>query len=106
MIRTFLALPLPENLQMYLSRLSIPILDSRDKINWVPPKNIHITLAFLGDTDEATLESLAKDLEEVISTYSALSLQTDETGVFPHANDPKILYVGAFSFTAELSQLR
>jgi len=106
MIRTFLALPLPRGIRRYLSELCIPIMDSRDKINWVKPANIHITLAFLGDTEEKLLEEQGQRIQELVAAATPFELELDETGVFPHANDPKILWTGAIPFSNDLTNLR
>ena len=102
LIRSFLALPLPDTLQNYLAHLSDPFLDKRDRINWVAPQNIHITLSFLGDTDLEQLDNQAELLSDYLAAQPALQLITTDTGVFPHANDPRVLWVKAVALNRTL----
>ena len=111
-VRSFLALPIPEAVQGYLSALATPILDNRDKINWVNPGNIHITLSFLGEADPACFEEQATQIAMLVARHSGFDLGTTGTGVFPHANDPHVLWVGAapydnrlLTFKADLDNL-
>ncbi|MEA3285827.1 MAG: RNA 2',3'-cyclic phosphodiesterase [Candidatus Marinimicrobia bacterium] len=94
-IRTFLALPLPRELRGYLFTLADQIKDPQDQINWVKRANIHITLNFLGDTNPELIEEQARGLEALVGSFSAIDIGITDTGIFPHANDPRVLWVGS-----------
>jgi 2'-5' RNA ligase len=85
MIRTFLAVELTEDLRVQIgqvqqdlkSRLSCE--SSKDiRITWVQPVSIHLTIAFLGDTDK-----------------SRICIPIERFGVFPRLQQPRVIWVGA-----------
>ncbi|NQV29958.1 MAG: RNA 2',3'-cyclic phosphodiesterase [Candidatus Marinimicrobia bacterium] len=105
-IRTFLALPLPPELKSYLKRLVTPIKNNQDKINWVKDANIHITLNYLGDTDPEIINEQALRLESMFATLPTLKLGTTDTGIYPHANEPRVLWVATAPYGDALSSLK
>lgn len=104
-IRTFLAIPLPSEIRDYLISFVQPIMDRDNHINWVKQENIHITIAFLGDTDPTVVEEQAKGIEDLLVQYPAVDMGLTDTGIFPHANNPRVLWVGAMPFNTSLVNL-
>lgn len=76
MIRAFLALPVPDDISDRLSILQHRLPLARP----VPRENFHITLAFLGEQSEDTLEEL--DAELSLKSLAAPMLKIDGLGVF------------------------
>jgi 2'-5' RNA ligase len=105
-IRTFLAFPIPEEIKVYCKNLLEPIVDRRDKINWVKPENIHITLNYLGETDSEKIEEHARSIEKVVQEFPAFELGTTETGIYPHANEPRVLWVGSAPYDLTLNTFK
>ncbi len=105
-IRTFLALPLPAELKHYLKRMVAPIRNRQDKINWVKAENIHITLNYLGDTDPDVIDEQALRLESMFATLPVLKLGTTDTGIYPHANEPRVLWVATAPYDTALATLK
>lgn len=94
-IRTFLAFPIPEHIKGYFTDMLAPIVVKQDKINWVKRENIHITLNYLGETDSEQIEEHATHLSAITNQYPPITLSTSDTGIYPHANEPRVLWVGA-----------
>lgn len=105
MIRTFLAIPIPTKLQKYIADFADPIKVREDHINWVAQDNIHITIGFLGETDPNVIEEQAQGLSEVIAGYSPMRIGLTDTGIFPHANSPRVLWIGAAPYSKALFSL-
>jgi len=105
-IRSFLALPLPNELKQYLKRLVEPIRNKQDNINWVKQENIHITLNYLGDTDPEVIDEQALGLESMLASFPILKLGTTDTGIYPHANDPRVLWVSTAPYNETLTLLK
>lgn len=61
MIRLFVALSLPHDLQVRLSGLRGQVPGAR----WVPPENMHITLRFIGEVGTAAAEDIHGELERI-----------------------------------------
>ncbi|MCF7825342.1 MAG: RNA 2',3'-cyclic phosphodiesterase [Candidatus Marinimicrobia bacterium] len=105
-IRTFLALPIPEQIKGYFKNMLVPIVDRQDKINWVKPENIHITLNYLGETDSDKIEEHALRIESVVNAFPTFQLGTTDTGIYPHANAPRVLWVGSMPYDLTLNAFK
>jgi RNA 2',3'-cyclic 3'-phosphodiesterase len=67
---------------------------SAEKIKWVDPVNIHITLAFLGDTAENTIKTIAGMLKERCSGFEEFDFILAGAGVFKNYRDPRVIWAG------------
>jgi len=105
-VRTFLAIPVPEPIKQYFAGMIKPLIDRHDKINWVKPENIHITLNYLGETDGGAVEAQSSGIESIVNASPAFRLGTTETGIYPHANAPRVLWVGAAPYDLTLAGLK
>jgi 2'-5' RNA ligase len=56
--------------------------------------NLHLTLLFLGDTDEELIPRLSAELERVAQRFSPLIVSFDRLGGFPNLREPHTLWVG------------
>ncbi len=105
-IRTFLALPIPKEMKGYFKNMLVPIIDRNDKINWVKRENIHITLNYLGETESENVEEHARRIEAVVNEFPPFTLGTTDTGIYPHANEPRVLWVGSAPYDLTLSAFK
>jgi RNA 2',3'-cyclic 3'-phosphodiesterase len=98
MLRLFVGIGFPPELKLRLSLLNSGISGAR----WVDPGNFHLTLRFIGETDEA----VAADIDDALRRLRArrFTLQLAGTGVFG-ADKPRSLWVGVERST-ELVALR
>jgi len=63
-------------------------------IKWTPTENMHVTLKFLGDTEESHIHSIELALESAAQFSSAFELKIKDFGVFPNAKMPRVVYAG------------
>ena len=79
-------------------------------MKWVRPENIHLSLKFLGNVDDAREAELRAALRQAASAGDeprALMLQIEGFGVFPHYRRPNVLWAGVAADPAlELLQHR
>ena len=87
-MRLFIAIELPEDLKMALGRLRMDIPGA----HWVSMEQIHLTLAFLGEVEETTVEQLTGKLARIHAPGFKLCLSG--TGCFPNRRRPHVLWVG------------
>jgi len=94
-IRAFIALPLPESASHQLGQFLISL---KAKVphgfRLVNIENIHLTLAFLGNTPLNKIEQLTKMLEELIKNHAAMPAHFSTLGAFPSANRMRIFWLG------------
>jgi len=67
---------------------------NRNVLNWTPPGNWHITLFFLGNTEESAVAVLQQLIEKSYSKIQAYYTELRGVGVFPNTNNPKVLWLG------------
>ncbi len=93
-MRSFIAIDLPERVKSAISELQQELKKCKADIRWVKPDNIHLTLKFLGDTDEKILDRIVEATKAVCSGYSGFNLEIKSVGVFPDMRAPRVLWVG------------
>jgi RNA 2',3'-cyclic 3'-phosphodiesterase len=86
MLRLFVGIGFPPALKLQLSLLRSGVPGAK----WVDPGNFHLTLRFIGETDEA----VAADIDDALARLRArrFTLQLAGTGVF--GDRPRSLWVG------------
>ena len=67
---------------------------SREKIKWVDPESMHITLCFLGDTNEDKIPGLKDETEKAVSFFPPLKLTFHGCGIFRNFRDPRVIWFG------------
>lgn len=63
-------------------------------VKLVEPENIHLTLKFLGDTDESKIDAIEKIIRGSVEGITPFPLTLKGTGVFPNEKYMKVLWVG------------
>jgi 2'-5' RNA ligase len=63
-------------------------------IKWTNPDNIHITLAFLGDTEEDMIRVISSKLKDRCEGSGNFELYIRGTGVFRNLSDPRVIWAG------------
>lgn len=94
MIRAFLAIDLEPQV---IGKIYRSIDDLRERIpavRWVPMTNLHLTVKFLGNVEEAQVEPIAAALREQLYLFPRCTINAKGLGVFPERGRPKILWVG------------
>jgi|WetSurMetagenome_2_1015567.scaffolds.fasta_scaffold148972_2 RNA 2',3'-cyclic 3'-phosphodiesterase len=94
-IRSFIAIDLPENIQEKLGAI-IHQMDgpSTSAVRWVPAKNIHLTLKFLGDISPTNLQVLTKILDVEAQRFPSFEISIGNLGAFPNIRRPRVIWVG------------
>ena len=94
MKRIFIALKVEaeEPLLVMISSLKSGL--SKDIIKWTSPDNIHITLAFLGNTEEKNIKNIGSMLKEKCIGSGKFELVLKGLGVFRNMSDPRIIWTG------------
>jgi 2'-5' RNA ligase len=63
-------------------------------VKLVEPRNIHITVKFLGDTDENHIDAIEQSMKESVLAVKPFPITLKGTGVFPNQNYMKVLWIG------------
>ncbi|MCC6146603.1 MAG: RNA 2',3'-cyclic phosphodiesterase [Anaerolineaceae bacterium] len=97
-IRSFIAIELPyeiqEQLQQVVQQLKFSLPDI---VHWVAPKNIHLTLRFLGDVSPANMDVLKEALKLIAGKHPSFEVCPGGINAFPTRRRPRVLWVGVES---------
>lgn len=95
LLRVFIAIELPasacEAVQKETSRLRQTL--GSDFIRWVPARNMHLTLKFLGDTAASHLDFLKQMLVRESDLHAPFDMLLGGLGYFPNLRNPRILWI-------------
>ncbi|MCE5344684.1 MAG: RNA 2',3'-cyclic phosphodiesterase [Bacteroidales bacterium] len=94
MKRIFIAVKVEAGINLLNMISSLKSGLENEKISWTNPDNIHITLAFLGDTKEKQIKSIGAILKEKCEGSGSFELILKGSGVFKSLNDPRIIWTG------------
>jgi 2'-5' RNA ligase len=112
--RLFVAIELPEGVRDAL-RGAIGLLQRNGLaagLRWVRPEGIHLTLKFLGATEEPRVPAIADALRGALAGAPAFGLRPDGFGTFPElrrdqrgGRNLRVVWVGVAGDTAALGAL-
>ncbi len=95
-MRLFVALVPPPDLALALesgAREGLAALGGAD-LRLLPARDLHMTLVFLGELDEARVEPFRRALAEELRGMVAPDLRLSGAGGFPDQEDPFVLWAG------------
>ena len=64
------------------------------ELRWTSPQAWHVTLAFLGDVDEAVTDELTRRLENAARRHPRMELAAAGAGAFPASSRARVLWTG------------
>jgi 2'-5' RNA ligase len=65
-----------------------------EKIRWVDPASMHITLTFIGDTAEQQAIEIGKIMERYVPRYSPPEIIIQGMGIFRSISKPRVIWLG------------
>lgn len=74
-----------------------------DRVAWVRPKNLHLTLRFLGQVGAASVPEVSAAIAHL--TAPAFGLELSGAGTFPKVGAPRVIWVGIKDRHASLHAL-
>ncbi|MGQ9863821.1 MAG: RNA 2',3'-cyclic phosphodiesterase [Bacteroidia bacterium] len=90
-MRLFLGFDLPLQMRSWLLQIR-PAWEARD-LRWVPLENWHLTLAFLGEVEEAHLPTLQQKLEDFFASQKAILLKANRLEWVPSPQKARLLWL-------------
>jgi len=105
-IRAFIACKLPQRVIASIEDLQNHLKKYGFSVRWVRPKNIHLTLKFLGNIKTADVETVGDVLKKAVSGFVPLVLEASGSGAFPNLHRPHVLWTGITGQTKELQHLQ
>ena len=98
-MRLFFAISLEEALRASVAsiaeNLQARLAEQRSEraVKWVERENLHVTMRFLGDVDEARARQLIDQTRQPLA-HPAFDLAIGGAGAFPPSGPPRVLWIG------------
>lgn len=86
-MRLFIGIPLSNETRKLLHDLQLKILQNAQTANPTDIQNMHLTLAFLGETEVSKLDDLQNVMQNVLSNYSSFNIDIIKTSAFSKGNE-------------------
>lgn len=93
-IRTFIAFELPEKIRSFIANIQEGLKSDGFDTRWVRPKNIHLTLKFLGNINKDDAQKVGAAILKSAADYAPIALAVKGIGAFPGINRPRVLWIG------------
>jgi len=94
MKRTFIAIPVSDETRRQIAALRQAVPELRENVRLVPPENMHLTLKFLGDTDEKLIPEINRRITPIVADFTCFEFVCEKTGCFPNNHKPRVLWLG------------
>jgi 2'-5' RNA ligase len=99
-MRLFAGIPLDAAARAYVSVAADALKHDGLRARWTPAENWHVTLAFLGDVDDAAVPAITASFRSienrsVAQPLAQFSLHLSTVGAFPNPRRPRVLWVGS-----------
>jgi len=92
-VRLFVAIELPAEVREALDRLQHELQRrGLEKLRWVRPEGIHLTLKFLGETPAERVPAISEALAEAVGSVAAHELRLGGLGTFGGSR-PRVLWL-------------
>jgi 2'-5' RNA ligase len=92
MKRTFVAVKVEAGEELKDSISSLRSGLRSENIKWVDINNMHVTLAFIGDTDAPAISGVESMLEEKFEGFGNIDFKLTGFGLFRTFHDPRIVF--------------
>lgn len=92
MPRLFVGIPLPPEYREAIEPFTRSLRVGNAKVAWSRERNWHMTLKFLGDTDEDRIPAIRQALASI--HCPAFTMQAGGHGAFPDLRRPRVLWLG------------
>jgi len=95
-IRAFIAVDLPSDIQECLAQVTDQLIDKLGNIpiRWVASQNIHLTLKFLGDVSLNNIGVLTELVEAEAAQQKPMVISVGGVSAFPKVRSPRVIWVG------------
>jgi 2'-5' RNA ligase len=93
-LRCFIAVGIPEPVRKAIAEAMDVLKKSGADVKWVSQENIHITLKFLGSTEETVIDEMKESLSGCVASYRPFSIRIAGTGYFPAGRRPRVIWTG------------
>lgn len=93
-LRCFIAVDISDEVRHAVGAAIQRLKQTGADVKWVPAGNLHITLKFLGNTEEAEVAPVIHALQERLTPCEAVYIKVTGLGSFPAGRHPRVIWAG------------
>lgn len=93
-MRTFIGIEIDEIVRERLTGLQRALKMSFPSLRGTNPRQIHLTLKFLGEIEERQVAGVRKALDDVAASTKIFAIDIRQPGVFPMSGAPRTVWIG------------
>lgn len=93
-MRLFIAIDLSEQQVKKIRTLQERLKSYLDGVKWVAPRNLHLTLKFLGEVDPDKINQLRTIMDKTAGKIEPFNIRFAGCGVFPSPAKARVLWIG------------
>lgn len=105
-MRLFYAIDTTPELKRQMEEVRLKLIESDADVKWEPKEKYHITIKFLGETEEKIFPYVEKCLNEVGEKFSAFQIKYKSLGFFPNQKQPRVVWIGTEIATQEIFEIK
>jgi RNA 2',3'-cyclic 3'-phosphodiesterase len=93
-IRAFIAAEIGEEVREKLARLQSHLKYMSQEARWVPPKDMHFTLTFLGEVPDSTVGAVSSAMDKAAGPVAPFACEVAGLGFFGSPRSPRVIWAG------------
>lgn len=93
-MRLFVAVHVPEEWKEEALRVASELSAGGADVKWVPPRNMHLTIKFLGEVEEGLLAPIKDALSVAAEGAAPFDAGLAGVGLFPPKGAPRVVWLG------------
>lgn len=94
MPRAFIAIDIDEPLRQKLADFQNQLMTTGGDFKLVEPKNIHVTLKFLGEVPDKKVEEITEAIKKAVIGTKKFNMEVKKIGAFPNLNYTRVIWAG------------
>ncbi|GIL16993.1 MAG: RNA 2',3'-cyclic phosphodiesterase [Oligoflexia bacterium] len=95
--RLFVALSASKGIEVQATQLIKKLKQGSDQkeidVRWSRPENLHVTLLFLGETQESEIPKIKNAIQQVVDKLEPFSLKVENISAFPDVNSGRVVFI-------------
>lgn len=105
-IRAFIAVEVSADVRSRARKLIQQLTQIAPEVKWVDPRNLHLTLSFLGDVEMPEVPKLCQVIRDAVAELPPFDVQVVGAGAFPSLQRPRTIWLGIGAGSEELQILQ
>ncbi|OHB74303.1 MAG: 2'-5' RNA ligase [Planctomycetes bacterium RBG_16_41_13] len=104
-VRLFIAIEITDAVREKVSHFQNDLKKASADVKWVAPENLHITLKFIGNTDEEKIDEIVDVIHQSVIEIKPFDIYYSGAGTFPAGKYPRVIFAGAMDSSGALASI-